>query len=155
MQRTMFSGGSIPSISAHRRKNRHGKSSYSRRHHPTSDQRQFVSLYMETIQRTLSHTKIRFQKPSIDSCAGVIPLHARVSLIAITCMTWIRVSIVKNEIRKRSAYRAVARGTISVGRASWTYKYERKSNRRREWLMTTCHIKSLKVIMGPAMYSGA
>jgi hypothetical protein len=67
---------------------------------------------------TLSQTNMRFQKPIMESCAGDRPLHACASLIATTCMTWISVSIVSSVIRNRTAYRAVALGSITFGRDS-------------------------------------
>ena len=67
---------------------------------------------------TLSQTKMRFQNPIMESCAGDMPFHACASLIATTCMTCMSVSIVRNVIKNRTAYRAVALRSITFGRDS-------------------------------------
>ena len=67
---------------------------------------------------TLSQMKMRFQKPIIESWAGVMPLHECEFLVATTYMTWINVSIVSSVMPNRIAYRIVARSTTSFERGN-------------------------------------
>ncbi|KAH9964682.1 hypothetical protein BGW80DRAFT_1347225 [Lactifluus volemus] len=77
--------------------------------------------------------KMRFQKPTMDSddCVRLIPLYVWASLMARTCITLMRISIIRSEVKKQGILH-VSRGVITVGCVS-------------------CYIKLLKVIIGLAM----
>ena len=76
---------------------------------------------------------MRFQQPIMESCSGDTPLHACTSFIDKTRMTFMSLSIMRNVMKYRTAYRAVTRGAISFGRDNWIAMFEGKLKCGDNW----------------------
>lgn len=59
---------------------------------------------------------IKFQKPIRLNSATLSPYHALVSLIATMYMKWRMNSMVRRQVRKRSAYENTSRAASGIGR---------------------------------------